>query len=378
MSGATFCNRAALLEGMRRYGFDALIAATPANVTYTSGLDLYTQTLIPDRMVMTLTDANGVSLLIIWSGERDKVERDAQVASVSYYVEFGQSPVATLAAAITRQGLQRGRIGVETRFFSIAAFQELTRLLPEASFVDGEEVFTEARMIKTADEIALLRRVARVMDRATQLAAGLARPDESERSFAGRIVANLLALAQEEVSGPDGIVAAGPNAPVMHHVSSHHPIRRGEMVRYGAKCSILGYWCIILRMAAMAEAAPHQIDSYARFADIYHSTLEMLHPGVRACDVYTACRQHVERHGMRLISEKVGHSTGLVFREPPILQPADHRILQPNMVLAYDYLILDEHGAPFHIEDRVLVTERGPVTLSDVIDTRTLAILGEY
>lgn len=376
MSGIVFSNRTALLEGMRRSGFDALIAATPTNVTYTSGLDLYTQTLIPDRQVMTLTDANGTSLLVVWSGERDKVERDAQVAQVSYYAEFGGSPIETLAAAIRQQGLQRGRIGIESRFFPLAAFQELTRLLPEASFADGEKVFIEARMIKTADEIALLHRVARVVDRATQLAAGLARSDETERAFAGRIVANLLTLVQEEITGLDGIVAAGPNAPVMHHLSSHRPIRRGEMLRYGAKCSVLGYWCIILRMAIMADATPQQLDSYARFADIYHSTLELLRPGVRACDVYAACLHHVERHGMRLISEKVGHSTGLAFREPPILQAADHRVLQPSMVLAYDYLVLDRYGAPFHIEDRVLVTEKGPVLLSDIIDTRSLEVLG--
>ncbi|MCL6539435.1 MAG: M24 family metallopeptidase [Roseiflexus sp.] len=378
MSGVVLSNRAALLEGMRRSGFDALIAVTPTNVAYTSGLDLYTQTLIPDRLVMTLTHANGLSLLVIWGGERDKVERDAQISYASYYAEFGDSPIAALAAVIIQQGLQRGRIGIESRFFPLGAFQELTRLLPEASFADGEEVFTGARMIKTADEIALLQRVAWIVDRATQLAAGLARSDETERAFAQRIVANLLTLEQEEVTGLDGIVAAGPNAPVMHHLSSHRPIRRGEMLRYGAKCRVLGYWCIILRMAAMAEATPQQMDSYARFADIYHSTLEQLKPGVRACDVYATCLRHVERHGMRLISEKVGHGTGLAFREPPILQATDYRALQPDMVLAYDYLVLDQYGAPFHIEDRVLVTEKGPVLLSDVIDTRSLAILGQY
>ncbi len=176
-------------------------------------------------------------------------------------------------------------------------------------------------------------------------------------------------------TGVQKIVAAGLNAPVMYHLSSHRPIQRGEMLRYGAKCSVLGYWCIILRMAVMADATSQQLDSYARFADIYHSTLELSRPGVRACDVYATCLHHVERHGMRLISEKVGHSTELAFREPPILQAADHRVLQPDMVLAYDYLVLDRYGAPFHIEDRVLVTKKGPVLLSDIIDTRSLAVL---
>lgn len=375
MLTAGFCNQGALLEAMHRRGLDALVAHTPANVTYTSGLDLYTQTLIPDRMVMTLIDASGDTALVIWGGERDKAERDARIRDIHYYSEFGQPPVHVLAQALERRGLQRGRIGIEQRFFPAAAFHDLTRALPEARLSDAEEAFAEARMIKTADEIALLRRTSQAVDRASLLAASLARPGETERAFAGRIVANLLTLAEEEVAGPDGIVAAGPNAPVMHHLSSHRPIGRGEIVRYGAKCSFLGYWSIILRMAAMGVATTQQRDSYARFAEIYHSTLQLIRPGTRACDIFAGCQRHVERLGMRLISEKVGHSTGLVFRETPILEPGETRELQPNMVLAYDYLILDETGAPFHIEDRVLVTEDEPLLLSNIIDTHELALL---
>ncbi len=371
-----FCNQAALLDAMRRHGLDALVAHTPANVTYTSGLDLYTQTLIPDRMVMTLTDASGGSALVIWGGERDKAERDARATHIHYYAEFGQSPILVLAEALTQRGLSHARIGIEQRFFPAMAFHELTRALPDAQFSDAEDAFSAARMIKTKDEIALLRRTSQAVDRAALLAAGLARPGETERAFASRIVANVLTLVEEEVAGLDGIVAAGPNAPVMHHLSSHRAIGHGEMLRYGAKCSFLGYWCIILRMAAMGAATLQQRDSYARFADIYHATLQALRPGTRACDVFATCRRHVERHGMRLISEKVGHSTGLVFREPPILEPGEMRELQPDMVLAYDYLILDEHGTPFHIEDRVLVTEDEPVLLSNVTNTHQLDILG--
>jgi len=371
-----FWNQAALLDAMRRRGLDALVAHTPANVTYTSGLDLYTQTLIPDRMVLTVIDASGGAALVIWGGERDKVERDARMAEVHYYAEFGQPPVSVLAEVLVQRGLTRGAIGVEQHSFPAVAFADLRRTLPTAQFSAAEDVFAEARMIKTADEIALLRRSAQAVDRAAFLAAGLARPGETERAFAGRIVANLLALADDEVAGPDGIVAAGPNAPVMHHLSGHRAIGRGEMLRYGLKCSVLGYWCIILRMAVMGEATEQQRDSYARFADIYHGTLRFIRPGTRACDVYAACRRHVERHGMVLISEKVGHSTGLMFRETPILEPGDTRALQPGMVLAYDYLVLDAAGAPFHIEDRVLVTDDEPVLLSNVCDTHELAILG--
>ncbi len=376
MITAALCNTPALLGAIQRRNLDALVAITTANVTYTSGLDLYTQTLIPDRLVLTMTDAHGKTALVIWGGERDKVERDARVDQVAYYAEFGELPVAVLADLLTRHGLAAGQIGLELRYFPAEAYLLLQQLLPKAHFCDAEAAFAEARMIKTADEISLLRQTAIAMDRASELAAGLTRVGETERAFAGRITANLLTLVEAEVAGPDGIVAAGPNAAVMHHLSSQRPIGRGEIVRYGIKASFLGYWCIILRMAVMADISEQQKESYRHFADIYHGTLRLLRAGTRACDVFAGCRALVDRHGMTLISEKVGHSTGLVFRETPILQPSDTSELQPNMVLAYDYLVLDQRGMPHHIEDRVLVTEDDPILLSNIIDTDTLTILG--
>jgi Xaa-Pro aminopeptidase len=377
MLTADYRNMHGLREAMRARDLDALVAVSPANVTYTSGLDLYTQTLIPDRLVLTVVEGDGTTTLIIWGGERDKVERDARVDAARYYAEFGEPPAAVLAAALAERGLARGRIGVELGALPASAYLELVRLLPAAQVVSCEDAFAEARMIKTAAEIDLLRRTALAIDRAAAAAAADACAGESERAFAARIVSHLLTLV-EEVAGPDGIVASGPNAPVMHHLSGPRSLARGDIVRYGAKASFLGYWCIILRMAVVGAASQQQRDSYARFAEIYHDTLALLRPGTRACDVFHACRAHIERHGMRLVSEKVGHSTGLVFRETPILTPSDTRELREQMVIAYDYLVLDERGAPHHIEDRVLVTAQGPVLLSDAIDTRSLAAIGEH
>jgi Xaa-Pro aminopeptidase len=67
----------------------------------------------------------------------------------------------------------------------------------------------------------------------------------------------------------------------------------------------------------------------------------------------------------------------LVFRDAPVLQALDERPLQANMVLAHDFLAYDEHGQRYFVEDRVLITETGAELLSDVSDTRVLAVLGQ-
>jgi hypothetical protein len=47
------------------------------------------------------------------------------------------------------------------------------------------------------------------------------------------------------------------------------------------------------------------------------------------------------------------------------------------MVLAHDFLASDEHGHCYFVEDRVLITETGAELLSDVSNTRVLAVLGQ-
>ena len=53
-------------------------------------------------------------------------------------------------------------------------------------------------------------------------------------------------------------------------------------------------------------------------------------------------------------SEKIGHGTGVDFRELPWIAAGDEATLEPGTVLAYDYGA-DLDGYMLHVEDRVLV-----------------------
>jgi Xaa-Pro aminopeptidase len=378
MPSSAFCNRPALLDAMRRRQFDALVAVSSANVTYTSGLELYTQTLIPERLVICVTAADGSATLIAWGGERDKIERDAWVRDVRYYAEFGESPIALLATVLSERGLATGNIGIEIYTLAAVFYQELVGLLPHAHFHGCEDVFAAARMLKTPAEITLLRDTSRAVDKALWLAAQLVRPGETEQMLARQITTNVLTLIDSEmaeIGGVDGSAASGPNVAVMHHHASNRRMERGELVRYGCKANFSGYWSIIVRMAAIGHASDQDRDSYARFAEAYHRIIDQLKPGLPVAEAFHACRRELERRELQIISEKIGHSTGLIFRETPILTASDAGVLQADMVLAYDFLVRDKHGTPFHIEDRVVITPTGAEIISDISPTTMLTVL---
>ena len=104
--------------------------------------------------------------------------------------------------------------------------------------------------------------------------------------------------------------------------------------------------------------------AYARYASVYEENLASLHPGARCSDLYVAAEARVRAAGMDITSEKIGHGTGIDFRELPWITAGDDTPLQPGTVLAYDYGA-DLDGYMLHVEDRVLIDTDGPHRLSD-------------
>src|SRR4029453_16723771 len=88
--------------------------------------------------------------------------------------------------------------------------------------------------------------------------------------------------------------------------------------------------------------------------------------------IYALVRDRLAENGLLLRSPKVGHGTGLSFREAPVLRADDPTPLPSASVYAFDYAVYQDStrsGAFVHVEDRILVTADGPIRLSDVTDT---------
>jgi len=214
------------------------------------------------------------------------------------------------------------------------------------------------------------------MDQAINLSAGLTKPGDSENTLACRIVSSLMTVADGAVGAIDGLVASGPSLAIPHNTYGDRTIESGDLVRFGCKARFDGYWCLLLRTGVAGTATPSQTEGYSRYSEAFLESIRYLRPGIRACDAFNRCKREVEKRGLTLVSKKIGHSTGLVFRDVPVLQALDERQLQANMVLAHDFMACDENGDSYFVEDRVLITETGAELISDVTNTRALTVLG--
>lgn len=376
MGSPDMFNKEALLHGLRNHQLDAVVVASPANIVYTTGVDLYTQLLIPERLVLNLITADGDSTVITFERERTKFESESWVKDVRGFAEFEDAPIAILASALAEKGLSNGRIGIEKQYLPAGAYEELQKLAPGVDLASCDDILAEVRAIKTTKEIEHLRAVSKAMDKAIRLAAQLTKPGDTESMLAGRIVSNLMTTAEGDVGTIDGLVASGPNLAIAHNTYGDRRMERGDLVRFGCKARFGGYWCLLLRTGAVGVASPSQVKGYSLYFEAFFESVQYLRPGVRACDAFNRCRRKVEERGLTLVSEKIGHSTGLVFRDAPVLQALDERRLQADMVLAHDFMAYDERGNRYFVEDRVLITQTGAELISDIGTLEVLSVLG--
>lgn len=354
---------------MREAGLDALVAFSMENVYYSSGTMLLTQRMIPTRLAMTVWQADGSATFIVCAIEVAQVRAESWIKDVRTYVEFKDSPLVELAKLLKEKGLASGRIGLENRYLAAAYYRELAEQLPQAKLVDGDDIFDTARMIKSPEEVDLLRRAAAMTDKAIRKAFEGAHVGTSEIWMSETMGKDILQ------SGADGVafvvMTTGENSRLVHPVPSATTIRPGDVVRtdfgghYGSYFG--GYYSDIARTAIAGKPTEKQRDMYKHLFEVHDLILRHVKPGVRACDLYELCRKECEQRRLDFHSPHIGHNMGVFIHEKPMLNPQTTLELQAGMVLAIEPVLVDD-GFIYHIEDELVVTAGGNELLTPAYD----------
>lgn len=360
--------RSVYLGILERLEADAAVLTSEAAVAHATGVNLYTQHLLPERPIAAVVGARGTRL-VACDYELPQLGLEHPHLETVGFPEFGVDPWSLIAATALEVGGQDARVVVEATIagLGVAALERAGAIV---SIDQGFDGLMRARMHKDREEVDRFRDLARAADSAIAAAAETAEHRDLERDVAAAIMTRLMATVAPPVEGA-AIVAARANNASMHHLATGTALTAGP-VRLGLKVQVDGWWMLLTRMAVFVdEHDPAFDDDYARFIDAYIYGLRLLIPGRTGAEVHAAVRDRLAGGGLVLASLKVGHGTGLGFREPPVLRAEDATPLEPAMVLAYDFAVepwSTRSGLTLHVEDRVLVTDHVPERLSGVAD----------
>jgi len=101
----------------------------------------------------------------------------------------GDDPVEKLAGALGTRGFGAAAIGFDSgsHALSVAGYERLRGLLPDARFVPMHQVPWELRLVKSPAEIALIRRAAELLDQTLQEIIPMLSPGVTARDVAAAI-----------------------------------------------------------------------------------------------------------------------------------------------------------------------------------------------
>ncbi len=266
-----------------------------------------------------------------------------------------------VAGVLREHGLAGEPLGVD-----VAEIPVLFALAAEGiEVVDGQQVFLEARRIKTADEISLLAQACSMVDAAYQQLYEFLRPGVRENECVGLVSKVLYDLGSEYVEGVNAI--SGERCSPHPHVYSDRLIRPGDPAFFDILHSFNGYRTCYYRTFAVGSASRAQRDAYVRCREYMDQAIAMVRPGVTTGDIVALWPRAAEfgfPDEMAAFALQYGHGVGLSIWEKPIfsrLVSLDHpEPLEEGMVFALEtYWPAADGWSAARIEEEVVVTADG-------------------
>jgi Xaa-Pro aminopeptidase len=231
--------------------------------------------------------------------------------------------------------------------------------------VDGQQVFLEARRIKTADEIGLLTQAVSMVDAAYEELFRFLRPGVRENECVGLVNKILYDLGSEHVEGVNAI--SGERCSPHPHVFSDRLIRPGDPAFFDILHSHMGYRTCYYRTFAVGSASPAQRGAYRVCRELMDNAISLVKPGATTADI-VATWPTAQEFGFpdeeAAFALQYGHGVGLSIWERPIfsrLISLDHpETLEEGMLFALEtyWPSADGWGAA-RIEEELVVTRDG-------------------
>lgn len=365
---------AAVGEGMREQGLDALLITSPENIFYLTGLNHQGHF----AFTALLLKAEGDCLLVARAMERHTLA--VQVPACEH-VLFGdrEDPAEAVARAVNAGGLGRGRIGVEkdTMALPVRIWEDIVARTPQAKWTDEAGIVDGVRVVKSAAEIDRIRQAAAVSDRAMQSGISAAGVGANEREVAAEVYRSMVASGGT-YPGLAPLIRTGDRLLQEHITWQDRPLRDGDALFLELSGCVNRYHAPLTRVVYVGHA-PEGAGAAAEIVIAgLEATREALRPGALSGEVYAAWKAVVDKalghHDYH--RHHCGYIIGIGFPPswsgagvPVGLRPGGEIRIRPGMVFHLLPWLLGQGPTDYAVSDTVLVTETGAELLTSVART---------
>ncbi|WJY28444.1 MULTISPECIES: M24 family metallopeptidase [Sporosarcina] len=270
------------------------------------------------------------------------------------------------------KAMKISRLGFEKEDLTYGMY-ELYKSNVDAELVPTAGLVEKLRIVKTPEELEILRQAAKIADDAFTHICGYIKPGMTELEVANEL--EFFMRKQGAASSSfDTIVASGVRGALPHGVASDKKIQSGELVTmdYGALYN--GYISDITRTVAVGEPTEQMREIYEITLAAQKLAVEGFKPGMTGREADAIARDYITEKGYGdAFGHSTGHGIGLEVHEAPGLSSRSDMVLEPNMTVTAEPGIYLPGIGGVRIEDDLVITENGCERLTH--STKELQIL---
>ena len=363
------------------------------NFYYLTGIDEQNVWLVLSKnangTTETLFIAQPDEFLIKWNGEMITPQQASErsgipVSSVRFHQDMDRLVAGMVWGGRTFDGGVKAYFSFDRLSLNAAATpsEELARRLkekyPALEVCNGAPMVYHLRTIKTAEEIALIRRAGDVTIQALERMMRTAKPGEYEYQWQADYEHFVARNGMRNAFTT--IAASGRNATMLHYHDNNCITKSGDLLLLdlGAEC---GYYSsdVSRTIPIGGKFTDRQKELFTIVRDAMDLSKDKMRPGVALREAQQAVLEFYRKalRTAKLITEDsqvskyyyhgVSHSLGLDTHDP-----CDRAVYEPGMVLTNEPgLYVAEEGIGIRLENDILVTDGAP---EDLIGDRLLCI----
>ena len=266
------------------------------------------------------------------------------------------------------------RVGIEYDHLSLENYRKLQGALPTAQFEDIGKPTMRMRMVKSDEEISLIRHGARIADiggAACVEAIAVDVPEHEVALHATRAMVREIAntFPHAELMDTWTWFQSGINTDGAHNPVTSRKIQHGDILSLNCFPMIAGYYTALERTLFAEDCSDAHLKCWEINVQVHRRGLELIRPGVRCCDIAAELneiyREHelldyrtlAYGHSFGVLSHYYGREAGLELREDI------QSVLEPNMVVSMEPMIMLPEGLPgaggYREHDILVLTEDG-------------------
>jgi len=340
-----------LSEELRKNSFDIAILFNHSNIRYFTDLRMNRAA----ESVLLITNEGEITYIVPFL-DYLRAKKYCWIENIIPFPEDNPNYLFPLKKYLENKKISK--IGIEedvVTFYKVNFLKEIFG----AELLSIDEILTNARAIKSEEEIKIIRESARIADKAMQESLKLLYEGikESEISAYARYII--------EKEGGEGtsfeiFVMSGENAWLPQRISTDKKLKKGELVIFDMGAIYKGYCSDMTRTFSLGGLNREQKNIFDIAYLAQKEAIKAIKPGIKACEIDKIARTIIEKNGYgKNFPHLTGHGIGISVHEKPILDKGVEYELKSNMIVTVEPGIYVNGIGSARVEDMILITENG-------------------